>query len=540
MYKNNVLNIEINSDICLILDNIISGMLPHENFNEDLIHELISELTLTVHSDELYGFYFIVYKIFENMEHYAVMRRAKSVRLTKETFEQSLRTGITSLILDSDFDSKRFFSEYGKSFNIDIPKEKEDASDAAYSICLEKYDELFELKYKTEDVYNEFNLIKNELKKIYCVASINAGATVLVDGENERGEIKSGSDVYINYMESMLAEIKERFSTMEEKAENPTVKLDSYESAEKFRSDNLITLKDVYTSHIEPIAESFTYRSQDIVTYVANEGVGKTSFVIGEVYDALMQGVNVLMYSGETATIKVAAMLESIHIFKMYGLRFRVEDLINTDNIVDTPAYTRDRLAEMINSARIDLYNGESYGKLSLNLSFAYAHTREVISNEFASTHYDLVVIDHTAAMDRTMDETAYRLGLNNIKNCIDYLMYCEDKIVKKYNCMFINTSHTNNDAERDIAKGKETGSRITGNSGNVSKYSTFVWLIKTNAELEKNNRRVLEHNKARDYAKILTPIVIDREITIPYFSYSAEHQYTSDDADIDVDDLLG
>lgn len=538
--KGKIIDVSINSEICLMLDNVISGMLPHENFNSDMISECISELVLTVLPDELYGFYYVIYTMFDNMKHFSTMRHTKSIELTKDIFDKSLKTEITSLILDSNFDSKRFFSEYGKSFNLEIPKEKENATDAAYSICIEKYDELFELKYKTENIFNEFSILKNELKKIYCIASVNAGAMVLTNGENERGEIKSGSDVYINYMESVFAAINERFSIIESKAENPTVKLNSYEDAEEFRSNNIVSLRYIYTSHISQIAENFSYRAQDIVTYVANEGVGKTTYIVGEVYDGLTQGQNVLFYTGETATIKISAMIESIHIFKMYGLRFSVDDLINTDNIVDTRAYTRDRLIEMINSARIDLYNNEKYGKLSLNQSFAYAHAMEAISNEFATRQYDIVVIDHTAAMDRTMDEAAYRLGLKDKRTCIDHLMYCEDKLVKKYNCMFINTSHTSNDSERDIAKGKDVGSRITGNSSDISKYSTHIWLIKTNIELEKNNRRVLEHNKVRDHAKILVPIVVDREIGVPYFTYNAEHQYMSDDANIDVDDLLG
>lgn len=535
----NNIYIKVNSDQTLLLDNIISGMLPHEHFNIESFSSVLMDFFDIIKSEELYGFYLIIYRFLERGQKYAVLRKTTPITLNRDNFDRALSDSIELFIKSSEFDADRFFSEYGLNYNLDIPKELNSAIDSAYTILLEKYDSLFELKFKTEDISNELVTLSQSLEIEYCILASQVGADILANGVNERGVTYTGAAVFKSNVRSILDMIDMRFSLEDKTMFNKTHILNDYQSRELYMEQNKVQIAPLFQSSIQPIANMCTYRTQDIVTVVANEGTGKTTFGATEIYAALIQGNNVLALTGETATAKFVAMLESIHMFRAFGIRLTIQEIMDgLETIQDSPKYSKERIKEMFNAAKIDFYENPSHGKLVVANSFSYATFDTELRNQMQQLHCSVILVDHVAAMDKTMTPQMQQLRLYDDKSRIDYLIGLEDKLVKQHNCMFINMCHTNNDTEKALTKERSVGSRITAGSGNTSKYSTHIWLLSQNSALLRNNRIMVELNKVRDYEHI-EPFILDRELIVPLFTYDSSHQLISDDSDIDVEELI-
>lgn len=532
------LNLKVNSEQMLILDNIVSGLLPHKNFKSELFMEVLYNFFDIVKPEELYGFHLVVYRFLERSQKFAVLRKTTAFKLNLDNFERALSDSIELFLKSSEFDAEAFFSDYGLNFNLEIPKDLNAAVDSAYSIIVDHYKELFEMAFPTEDIPNELSTLSASLEFEYCILASQMGSELLLNGDTERGVTITGPEIFKSSLRSMLDMIDLRFSVKEKTIFNKVTTLDSYQTREAFMEKNKVQYSPIFTSHIDPIGQLCTYRTQDIVTIVANEGVGKTTYVVGDIYDAITQGKNVLGFTGESAQAKIVAMIEAIHVFKMFGIRLSSNEILDPSVIPDSAAYTKERIKEMIQAAKVDLYDNPAYGKFSPANSFNYASFDDELAKEMQKMHHDVIVIDHVGAMDKTLTPKARELRLFDNKSRIDHLMYMEDRLVKIYNCMFINLCHTNTETEKALSKDKGVGSRITAGSGDTSKYSTHIWLLSTNAELKRNNRLSVELNKVRDY-EYIEPFIIDREAMVPYFTYDPSHQYVTDDSDIDVDELI-
>jgi hypothetical protein len=260
------------------------------------------------------------------------------------------------------------------------------------------------------------------------------------------------------------------------------------------------------------------------VTLVADEGTGKTRIVVDQAYRALIAGSNVVIVCGETDSYKMKKFIEARHIWSLYNRQFSLFELNNPDNIDADNDNIKEELQNMIVAATIDLYDNKRYGKLTLIQNLVYETCEEQLKEEYKNSPFDVVFIDHVAALDKN---GRYVNGerLVNAQDRITHLFQVEDRLAKELNVAFVNTSHTNNDASAAIRRGKETGVRIGGQSAATTKYASIAILISQTADLKKTDQIIMEFKKIRDHEPITHPIVLNRNGS-NYHQYLEEMQY--------------
>ena len=527
---------KINSEQQEMLDSIFSGLLPHDKCNPELVPEVISELKKFIFSKDLYGAYYVMWTLINNLEVIKLYRSGYTTSLKEDVFDRALQVNLESLIKRKNFDADLFFRDYGKVFNLSIPEDKKSALDFVYTAIMDKYQEWYEMATPTEESLANIPVLLQDMQQAMAVAANSLMAQILLNGIVYKDKKYQGYFDWLSFGIMMHNELQTRFSKGEMSKRHSFNGIDNYEDAIKYDADNSKEIKTLWYMGFEPIDNRFPISTHDIVTIVADEGTGKTRFVVDQAYRALMAGNNVVIVCGETDNYKIKKFIEARHIWEIYNRQFTLAELNNTDRIMEPDPDKKEELLTMIRAATIDLYDNPKYGKLNLLQALMYERAEEQLREEHNRFPFDVVFIDHVAAMDSTGGYVnGERLGTMQEK--ITHLYKVEDVLTKELNVCFVNTSHTNNDTAAAIKRGKETGVRIGGQSAATTKYASIVMLITQPQEFKQQDQIILEFKKTRDYETITFPVLISRNSSNCHMYYE-ELQYLVKGESVDNSEL--
>lgn len=525
------------------LDNIISSLLPHEHFNIDDAKKVIEELFKTLPLSETEGVYYVFLKLIKRLNIARMYINNYSTVLRYDVFDNALTAGIHSLIILPEFNAKTFFEAYGKSFNLDIPEEYDSGASFAYSVCIEKYNELFEKKIPTAEGMTWIQILKQKMDYGLTAKMLSMAASTLTEGIASEQNIQRGPADARSFLADTLAVVNSRiddiYSTSGDR--NTETVINGIESSKEFDANNKINLKDLYYTGIDPIDDALPIRTQDIITVVADEGIGKTRFAIDQAYRAITSGANVLYICGETAQLKIKKYIEAAHIFQKYGLQLRWSEVADPTTISGTSIEELEDIQIKINSSIADLYSNPKFGHLVLLQSIEYETFIDKITMINTKYQIDLVIVDHVLALGCTGGfTTSGRLITPQMR--VTYLYECEDLLVKMCNIAFINTSHPSVDTSSALKNGKTPGARSGAESASSTRYSSIVMVLNTTPELRKQDIVLLYITKLRDEPNTANVCVLKRQGYSNIHVYDPKLQYlgSGDTEDKDMNDLIG
>ena len=494
------------------LDNIISCLLPHANFNVVEAKGVIEELSRTISAKECSGVYYIFLTALNRLSVAKMYLTNTSTILRREMFDHAVSSGITDLILEPDFDATSFFMSYGKTYQLTVPAQFEEAASFAYSVAVEKYDELFEKAVPTTEGLVWVNLLKQRMETELTKRMLSEAANILVDGKADDQNLVRGAAQSRKFLADALADVNQRVTSIFSDVNSKTIDttITSFNVSKQFDEKNRIMVKDLYYTGIDPLDMQQPIRTQDIVTVVADEGIGKTRFAIDQAYKALMAGVNVLYICGETAQIKIKCCIESAHIYSKYQLQLKWKEVDDPTTIKDATLDEIEDISIKINAALVDLYENPNYGRLTLMQSATYEEFEEQIRHCCDKSSIDLVIVDHVLALRSTGAYTTYGRLINKQMR-VSYLYECEDSLVKECNLAFLNTSHPSVETSTDLKQGRSPGARSGAASADSSKYSSIVCVLNNTPELRKQDIVLMYITKLRDEPNVADTIVLKR-----------------------------
>lgn len=526
---------KITSEQQELLDTIISGILPHENCDVKTAVDVIVELDKFISFQELYGVYYVIWKLIKNMEILQLYQRGFKASLKEDIFDKAIQVSIVDLLKRKEFDAEKFFSDYGQTFNLEIPTERNSAVDFTYSTLLDKYREWYSMKVSTADSLATVPVLYKDMQNSMAAMAVSLQGQILMDGILYNGKPYQGYEDWLSFSSVIQNEIMSRFTKSSIIKRHTFNVIQNYEDSLKYDSDNAKDIHPLFYMGFEPVDNRFPICTHDIVTIVADEGTGKTRFVTDQAYRAMIAGANVVVVCGETDTYKMKKFVEARHIWTIYHRQFSLFELINPDTI-DASGDEKEELQNMITSATIDLYENPKYGKITFIQNLVYEQCAEQLREEYKRNKYDVVFIDHVAALDSNgRYVNGERLG--NMQERITYLFRVEEMLAKDLNVAFVNTSHTNNDTSAAIRKGKDTGVRIGGQSAATTKYASIVILVSQPIDLKKTDQIIIEFKKIRDHEPITFPMVINRNGS-NYHEYIEEMQYLVKGESLSNDEL--
>lgn len=495
-----------------LLDKILSGLLPHENFDSEIAKELVNDLFIVVPLEETEGIYYVLFWILNRISVTHLYLSKRNISLQRDFFDSAVHSNLDTLMRLESVGIEKILKDYGKDFNLEIPTEYTDAAEFLYSELLAKYDELFEMGTPTVECNEYLNMLKQGVEEALTKSMLNAAAKVIVEGYSYNGELYKGAADSRKILGLALPDVNQRVANTLNLASSDCKLniISSFEDSKKFDEQNRIQLKSLYYTRFDPLDDLRAICTQDIITIVADEGVGKTRLAVDQAYKATMQGINVVYVCGETATIKIKKMVEAIHIHELYGLQFTVDELLDFDKIKVESIEQLEEITTKINHASMDLFSNENYGKLALVQDAVYEEFSTQVQNWKDQFDVDLVIVDHVLALTSTGAFTD--LGrLTTFGTRVGYLYSQEDKLVKKLNIAFINTSHPSSETSKDLKNNIAPGARSGAESSFSSKYSSHIWVLAKRDELTVQDMVILYVTKMRDRKGLVEPLVLQR-----------------------------
>lgn len=512
---------KVSSESDETIDCILSSLLPHENFNVEEAKAVSEEFFRTLPIDETDGLYYVFLKILQRLNLVKMYLSNADTVLRRDIFDNAVLSGVNTILYEQGFDALKFFGLYGRNFDLNVPTQFEEAASFVYSVCMDKYDELYAKKIPTTEGMSWINILKTQLEQNLTAKLISLAATTLTEGRIVDGTLKRGPSEARKFLADALTEVNNRVLDIYTDLNNRTTgtAITSLMASKQFDEKHRISVRDLFYTGIDPIDDVMPIRTQDIVTVVADEGIGKTRLVIDWAYRAIMSGVNVLYICGETGDIKIKKYIEAMHLYKKYGIQLKWTELDDPTTIPDIDMDALEDLQVKINTTLADLYEGEGHGTFVLMQSAIYETFPETIHEYKDKYNIDLVIVDHVLALGcNGAMTTSGRLQTDHLR--IGYLYKCEDVLVKECNLAFINTSHPSTQTSMDLKAGKTPGARSGAESAYSTRYSSVVCVLNTTPKLKKQDIVLLYVTKMRDEANTSDACVLKR------MGYSNVHIY--------------
>lgn len=494
------------------IDNILSCLLPHENFDVEEAKGVIEELGRTLPVGETGGVYFVFLTILDRLSVTRLYMRNHTTVLSREIFEHAVLGGLRDIMLLEDFDAVSFFGAYSKNYDLSIPTQFEEAVAFTYSILMEKYDELFEKAVPTQEGLSWITILKQNLNYALTAKMLSVAAATLTEGRQNERTLSRGPDDARKFLMDALADVNSRVhdAFSDTGSRFMVTSYTSLNVSRRFDESHKLKVKPLYYMGIDPIDDVMPIRTQDIVTVVADEGIGKTRFAIDQAYRAILAGANVLYICGETDEKKIKRSIEAAHCFTLYKLQLRWSEVDDPSTIEGVTDADLSDIEVKIAAAQADLYENKDYGTFSTVQSAVYETFLSTIKNIKDEYNIDLVIVDHVLAL--TSDGTITTLGRLNTKSMrVSFLYECEDILVKECDLAFLNLSHPSVITSKDLKEGRTPGARSGAESSDSTKYSSVVCVLNTTPELRKQDIVLMYITKVRDAPNTFDTCVLKR-----------------------------
>lgn len=533
---------KINSSQQELLDKIFKNILPSDTFNSEIASQILDNLDSFVKVDELYGIYYIFWKVLHTIKLIKLYRRSYDAALTRDTFEQAIMVSLGDTIVSEEFNAELYFADNGLSYDLSVPLQLEQAADFAYSALLDKYDEIMQLDTTPEESLALVEVFKDDLKQSIATMHVSVLAQCLTSGVRYDRKEYRGYDDWLKLSQKLQSEISIRFKSSTIEKRHKAYTIDSFSTSLSFDNEHADSIKSLFYIGFEPLDNLTPVKTQDIITIVADEGTGKTMLTTYLCHRAVMAGNNVLICCGETASLKIKRGIEALHIWKMFGKQFTYNEISNPsilfDGVDPLEMQKAEELAQTIRAGQIDLYENTAYGKLSFIQDLVYEKVEKQLTDLHEVIKFDIVAIDHVGALDKD-GSYVYGEKLNDRNKRITHLFESEDRLVKDLNVAFINTSHTDRDTATANVKGKEVGVRIAADSSSVSKYSSMILHLTQNEDAKRNSQIILQLKKTRDTDPYSYPMIINRMGITKDHVYDPEMQGSFGMENDDIEDLI-
>lgn len=504
-----------------IIDKIISSMLPHNAFDIVAAKGVAEELNNTIAVEECYGVYYIFLKILNRLNIAKLYLQNTATILRRDVFDNALAGAITDIILTDSFDAVQFFGTYNKNFSLDVPQQLNEAASFAYSVCMDKYDELFAMAVPTAEGMSWVEMLKQRMEYSITAKMLSNAAQILTEGVTSDRRTKRGPLESRKFLADALADVNQRIQSIYADANSRTVgaTICNYSISKQFDANNNLSVRDLYYMGITPIDDLVPVRTQDIITVIADEGIGKTRWAVDQAYRAIMAGKNVLYICGETPEKKIKKYIESLHCFEQYGLQLQWSEVSDPTTIANKSLEEIEDISIKINAAISDFCENPNYGTMTYLQSAFYENFADTIRYYKDKDNIDLVIVDHVLALrsDGTYT-TQGRLTTKQLR--VSYLYENEDILVKECDIAFINTSHPSVQTSADLRADRTPGARAGAESSDSTKYSSMVFILNNNLELRKQDLVKLYVTKLRDIPNIYDTIILKR------LGYSNKHVF--------------
>lgn len=496
------------------LNKVLSGLLPHKNYNPDLFPDILRVLTSLIEPEEMYGEYYTLVETLQKIRDIKHSIKSYKPRLTKDALISTLIANVPDLVRNEKVNITKLLEMEGHETNIDIERNFENACNLLYTRTLELYEDCYDLEISSEEAIGYITSLKSAFITHVAQESLKIQAQVLKSSVKVGRKLLAGPQDWLDYVASIHHIINNRLDEEDERV----LKLDSMEKSdrlmERLQATN-IPLADYGIPIIDDATPMLRHR---LVLLVAKEGTGKTMLAVNWTINLLLNKRKVLFMCGENNFEKIQPLFISNYIYKKYGMHVTPSDIGNMEELPHD-------IRRLVNIARAEIMES---GCIKLIKYFNYYSLYDELVAEYDKEAFDAVIIDHTYAL-RGGGPEYDRIGalsrdMRQFKN--DYPVF---------NLVL---SHLSSTAKEAITRDNRVETAPTKGNGTLAGEADEIFILSDTADLAKKGLLRIQNYKRRDAEKVENYMILKKKFNVCSFIWDDKLQNGVDSSELGVQEL--
>lgn len=500
------MNIEFSDEeLCKRLNNVISGLLPHENYLPQNFTTIYPALQTVISTEDARDVYFAVFTILDKYMSLAINLQSNDfkVNITRERFIAALENNLPDLILEPQLNLREILASEGKSADITIPTVQQEAMAIVYEKTVAVYDRCYTLARTLEDAISELVPLKDCLVANVIETGLQTQRAIMSVGAKVGRRTYRGSNGWLEYSMGLARDITDLSSEG-----SNTLLCDSLDILDQVEADTQEMAEPIGDYGIPEIDDCTPMLKHRLMVLVALQNTGKTMMCINWIASLIRKDVKVFFACGESVRSKIFLQVVSSYIFQEYGLFFEV------------PSLTGEGLAELSDTNR-QIVSVAKTRVATSGLAISDDLQYDTVSSEitkYAQLGYEAFFLDHTrslkGAKGRPIGELVARLALD-----------CRE--LKKQFPIFIGLMSQASSALKDLLqKGDELEAKVTVTAASAvpQEEADELFILSRSDYLKKQGLVSFSTFKRRD-GPAPRPVYLKTEYQVASFVYDAKYQ---------------
>lgn len=496
------------------LNKVLSGLLPHKNYNPDLFQDLLRVVTTLIEPEEMYGEYYTLVETLMKIRDIKQSIKSYKPKLTKDTLTATLISNVPDLVRNEHVQITKILEMEGHETNIEIERNFDNACNLLYSRTLELYEDCMALEITSEEAVTYVSSLKSAFITHTAQESLKVQAQILKSSVKIGRKVLAGPQDWLEYVSNIHHIINNRLQDEDERV----LKLDSME-----KSDEL--MERLHATHIPlanygiPVLDDQTPMLRHrLVVVSAKENTGKTMLAVNWAINLIKNRRKVLFMCGENNFEKIQPLFISNYIYQKYGMHITPSDITNMNDLPPD-------ICRLINIARAELMET---GCIKLIKYFDYYTLYEELVAEYDKEAFDALIIDHTYAL-RGGGSEYERIGA---------LARAMRQFKNDYPVFNLVLSHLSTDAKEAIIKGKRVEASPTKGNGSLAAEADEILILSDNELLAKQGLLQVQNYKRRGAEKVEDYIILKKKFNVASFIYDEKLQNSADASELGLAEL--
>lgn len=310
--------------LCENLNHVLSGLLPHQNYNPDNFGRLYPTLKSVLPMANVRGLYYALFVVLD--KYYALQMAVNEdnfqVRITRERFEKALANNLPDLVLEPQLLVKELMNEEGKSGDISIPTIQNEAMGIVYEKSLALYDSCLELEQSYEDSMAYIIDLRDSIKANVIETGMQMQRAIVSVGMKYGRHFYRGTSGWVDFVKQLVREVSELDINSDDDLD-----CNSLEVLPKTEA-HAVEISEALAGYGIPQLDDATPMLQHrLVILVARENTGKTKVITHWIASLIRAGVKPYFACGESQPPAIFMQIVSSYIYQEYGLYFTESDL---------------------------------------------------------------------------------------------------------------------------------------------------------------------------------------------------------------------
>lgn len=306
------------------LNSIISGLLPHENYDPATFGLLYPTLKTILDTPDTRGLYYAMYVVFDKyMSLEAALPKGKfQIKLTRERFTNAMENNLADWILEPAMDVVTLMAEEGKSADITIPTVQQEVMGVIYEKAMALYDECFNIAQTYEDSMSRIIDLKDIIKANLIETGMGLQRVIMSTGLKKGRNNYRGPNGWLAYVQNLAREVTEL-----EKADENDLECNGLDTIPDMDRGS-IEMSTPLCNYGVPQLDDFTpMLKHRLAVMVAKENTGKTQVCIHLIASLIRAGIKPFFACGESPKEVMFNCIVASYIYQEYGMFFETQYL---------------------------------------------------------------------------------------------------------------------------------------------------------------------------------------------------------------------